>query len=273
MNKNLLTIGITTHGNKVDLGLVKSLVGQPVNIIISEDLEDLSNNLPDYCKELSESGMNFLYVFSDLQGIANNRDNLLKFVNTKYFYIIDNDDKLLCNYQELNKFLEETDYDAIYIKCYEDGKFMGISRKFIYMTTWMQIFNTEWFRKLGGYVQSWNFIHEECATNLNMISNLGKNKYRRKNISKKIISYHYHANGACNVRFDVAEVCKFIKNIRDNEKIKNKKDFLKRFRRFAECFFPVYRIIDGNSVYIDNFINGSLDDILCLVDEEIAKIK
>ena len=179
--ENILTIGITTHGNRVSKEIISFLKGSNVSVIISEDKDIDSEFIPDYVNELSQSGTDTKYVFSKKSGIANNRQNILDNVKTKYFYTIDNDDVLKGNLTELTNFLSNNDYDIISIKCYEDGHYMHIPKDFFYMCTWMQIFKTDWFKGLGGYIQSWNFIHEECATNLNMKVNNG-----RKNYSKKI---------------------------------------------------------------------------------------
>lgn len=268
--KTCLTIGITTFGNKISPDVIGFLKGQPVNVIISENKEDLSLNQPEYVKELTESGVNTKYIFCDKPGIGNNRQNILDHVETKYFYTIDNDDNLEGNLQKVIDFLNAEEYDAIYIRCYEDGKYMNIPHNFIYMCTWMQIYRTAWIRELGGYVQSWNFIHEESATNLNWRANLNNKKYRRVIIPKKYLSYKYHPNSACIVSFDIEKVCDFINQIHENEKIKYKERFIRLFENFVRRYMKVYRVNSKKDVtYINNYVNGNFEDIfLCLNNQK-----
>lgn len=89
-----LTIGITTFGNKISFDVINFLKGQPINVIISENKEDLSLSPPEYVNELLKSKVNTKYIFCDKPGIGNNRQNILDNVETKYFYTIDNDDNL-----------------------------------------------------------------------------------------------------------------------------------------------------------------------------------
>ncbi|BDC94574.1 glycosyltransferase [Treponema bryantii] len=273
MEKSILTIGITTFGNKIAQNVIDFLKGQPIDVIISENKEDLTSNKPSFFYELQESGVNTKYIYCEERGIANNRQKILDNVCTKYFYTIDNDDSLTGNIPELVTFLSNNDYDALYIRCYEDGKYMHIPHSFIYMCTWMQIFKTEWIRELGGYVQSWNFIHEESATNINWRTNLGDRPYKRIILPKRLISYNYHANSACVVSFDVSKVCEFIDGIQNNKKIKNKEKFLELFMKFTEKYIRVYRVNDKNTVYIDNFINGSYEDIIDSINNQKQLIK
>lgn len=266
--KNILTIGITTHGSHISKDIIDFLKGQPVTVIISEDKDINQNKLPDFVFELKESGTKTEYYFSERQGIANNRQNILNHVQTKYFYTIDNDDKMTGNLSELNSFLSATDFDLLYVKCYEDGKYMRVPTGFLYMCTWMQIYKTEWFRKLGGYIQSWNFIHEESVTNANMFANLGENKFKRTILHKKLLSYKYHANDACNVSFDVKQVCEFLKEIPNNALIKNKKEFVRIYKIFVQKYMPVYRINEKNEItYLSDFKNGKYEDIVELMNK------
>lgn len=259
----ILTVGITTYGNKVANNVINFLKGQKIKVIISENKEDCSNNLPSYIEELKRSGVDTKYFFCAKQGIAYNRQNILDNVNTKYFYTIDNDDGLTGNFTKVNEFLSKAEYDAVFIRCYEDGKYMRIPSSFIYMCTWMQIYRTEWIRSLGGYVQSWNFIHEESATNINWRTNLKNRKYRRIIIPKSYLSYKYHANSVCLISFDVSKVCDFIKGIPTNEKIIYKKKFLQLFTNFVKKYIQVYRVNENKNItYIDNFKNGKYEDIL-----------
>ena len=146
--KTCLTIGITTFGNKISFDVINFLKGQPINVIISENKEDLSLSPPEYVNELLKSKVNTKYIFCDKPGIGNNRQNILENVETKYFYTIDNDDNLEGDLKEVIKFLNNEEYDAFYIRCYEDGKYMNIPHNFIYMCTWMQIYRTAWIREL-----------------------------------------------------------------------------------------------------------------------------
>ena len=270
---NILSVGITTHGNRISDRLIETLCGQPVNIIISEDLDDLSVCMPEYFSVLSHSGVHVEYVFSPKCGIANNRQNILNHVRTKFLYIIDNDDFLEADFVGLNAYLSNTTDDVLYIKCYEDGKYMHIPRGFIYMCTWMQIFNTEWLKRYGGYVQSWNFIHEECATNLNLRANRNGGEYRRSVLPKSLISYKYHACGAGKSAFDVSKVCDFVENIPDNPKILQKKKFLTLFWNFCRKYISVYRINGDTAVMLTDVRNGCVADILAAVRRVQAHLK
>lgn len=258
----LLTIGITTHGNKISEKIIQFLLNKPIQIIVSEDLEDKSSNLPDYITRLYSFNKNVKYIFSHKQGIANNRQNILDVVTTKYLYTIDHDDLLEANFWMLNEFLDNSNYDVLYVKCYEDGEYIRIPHNFIYMCTWMQIFNVDWLRKYGGYVQSWNFIHEECATNLNLIANLRGSTYKRCILKKELVCYKYHANNACNINFDVKSVCDFVRSIPFNNKIQNKLTFIELFKQFTQKYMPVYRIKDGVVTKLSKIENGNFEDIL-----------
>lgn len=271
--KELLTIGITAHGNKVADRVIDFIAGQPVKVIISEDLEDRSSNPPDWFKRLTASGVDAKYIFSTKQGIANNRQNILDHVETKFLYTIDNDDAMEGDWAKVNEYLASTKADAIYIRCYEDGRYMHIPANFIYMCTWMQIFRTQWLRDLGGYVQSWNFIHEESATNLNLRANLQGRPFAKEILPREYLSYLYHANDACKVTFDVEKVCQFVKGIPENPKIVNKQKFLLLFKNFAKKYIPVYRINGDSTVNISNYKNGTVEDILRTIDETKAVLK
>lgn len=267
--QELLTIGITTHGNKIAKNIIDLLKSSPVRVIISEDLEYKSDldSKPIFIQELKDSGVQVKYIKSLKQGIANNRQNILDNVETKFLYTIDNDDAFECDFVALNDYLSKSDCDAIYIRCYEDGRYMHIPSSFIYMCTWMQIFRTEWFKALGGYVQSWNFIHEESATNLNLRTNLHGGKYKKAILPKKLLSYKYHANEACKVTFDVDQVCNFVENIPNNNKIIYKEKFLLLFKNFTKKYISVYRI-NGDSVEsLTNLKNGNIEDILKSIEK------
>lgn len=269
-----LTIGITTFGNKISFDVINFLKGQPINVIISENKEDLSLSPPEYVNELLKSKVNTKYIFCDKPGIGNNRQNILDNVETKYFYTIDNDDNLEGDLKEVIKFLNNEEYDAFYIRCYEDGKYMNIPHNFIYMCTWMQIYRTAWIRELGGYLQSWNFIHEESVTNINWRVNLNKKKYRRIIIPKKYLSYKYHPNSACIVDFDIGKVCDFINQIHKNEKIKDKGRFIRLFENFVKKYMKIYRVNSNKDViYIDTYINGKFEDIFFCLNNQKSIIK
>lgn len=269
-----LTIGITTFGNKISFDVINFLKGQPINVIISENKEDLSLSPPEYVNELLKSKVNTKYIFCDKPGIGNNRQNILENVETKYFYTIDNDDKLEGDLKEVIKFLNNEEYDAFYIRCYEDGKYMNIPHNFIYMCTWMQIYRTAWIRELGGYLQSWNFIHEESVTNINWRVNLNKKKYRRIIIPKKYLSYKYHPNSACIVDFDIGKVCDFINQIHKNEKIKDKGRFIRLFENFVKKNMKIYRVNSNKDVtYIDTYINGKFEDIFFCLNNQKSIVK
>lgn len=266
--EKILTIGITTFGNNIAPNIIDFLKGQPIKVIISENKDNLSNSLPGFVKELQDSGVDTKYLYCANRGIANNRQNILENITTKYYYIIDNDDNLTGNIPELVKYLSENEYDALYIHCYEDGNYMNIPHRFIYMCTWMQIYRTEWIRNLGGYIQSWNFIHEESATNINWRTNQGNIAYRRIVLPKKLISYQYHANSACVTTFDVSKVCEFIDGIYQNPKITNKTKFLQLYTNFVKKYIKVYRVNKSDTAYIDNFINGTYDDIIQSINNQ-----
>lgn len=269
-----LTIGITTFGNKISFDVINFLKGQPINVIISENKEDLSLSPPEYVNELLKSKVNTKYIFCDKPGIGNNRQNILDNVETKYFYTIDNDDNLEGDLKEVIKFLNNEEYDAFYIRCYEDGKYMNIPHNFIYMCTWMQIYRTAWIRELGGYLQSWNFIHEESVTNINWRVNLNRKKYRRIIIPKKYLSYKYHPNSACIVDFDIGKVCDFINQIHKNEKIKDKGRFIRLFENFVKKYMKIYRVNSNKDVtYIDTYINGKFEDIFFSLNNQKSIIK
>lgn len=269
-----LTIGITTIGNKISFDVINFLKGQSINVIISENKEDLSLSPPEYVNELLKSKVNTKYIFCNKPGIGNNRQNILDNVETKYFYTIDNDDNLEGDLKEVIKFLNNEEYDAFYIRCYEDGKYMNIPHNFIYMCTWMQIYRTAWIRELGGYLQSWNFIHEESVTNINWRVNLNKKKYRRIIIPKKYLSYKYHPNSACIVDFDIGKVCDFINQIHKNEKIKDKGRFIRLFENFVKKYMKIYRVNSNKDVtYIDTYINGKFEDIFFCLNNQKSIIK
>ena len=92
-------------------------------------------------------------------------------------------------------------------------------------------------RQVGGYIQTWNFYHEEFGTNANMLANIySRNiEYNVNDINDKNIIYYNHLlsdsighNSMLKRRFN--EIYNFVKKIPKNDSIIYKKVFLEIFK-------------------------------------------
>ena len=117
-NKILLSIVITQHGKDyalenyykdIKLNPLFFHKNEPIEIIVTDDKD---NKEPAYIKELFRQGLNIRFVFSDKDGIANNRNNGLWNAEGRYITFIDAPDSLRFDFKVVNNLLS-TDYDVI----------------------------------------------------------------------------------------------------------------------------------------------------------------
>lgn len=160
MDKPLLSIVITQHGpdyaihNYFDINQYSlfSHVHEPIEILIAEDFED---NKPKYITELRKKGLNISYVFSEKQGVANNRTNGLFHATGKYVTFVDSPDTLDFIFKDLFDLLS-TDYDII---TYTTN--LVQYDIFTIPNIWGKFFKTDLLKRLGGFYYSWNGWWEE----------------------------------------------------------------------------------------------------------------
>ena len=234
----LLTIGITCHKEQV---LSPSLIqllssSKKIKFLISNDA---GTNFNKSLKELFKDSPNIEFIYSK-PGIENNRQNILSHTFSKYIYIIDYDDEIKLDEDKLLPLLEKYNDEIIMINPYEDDvqpDYIYHSDTQLFIVTWAQIFSTNFMRQVGGYIQTWNFYHEEFGTNANMLANIySRNiEYNVNDINDKNIIYYNHLlsdsighNSMLKRRFN--EIYNFVKKIPKNDSIIYKKVFLEIFK-------------------------------------------
>lgn len=234
----LLTIGITCHKEQV---LSPSLIqllssSKKIKFLISNDA---GTNFNKSLKELFKDSSNIEFIYSK-PGIENNRQNILSHTFSKYIYIIDYDDEIKLDEDKLLPLLEKYNDEIIMINPYEDDvqpDYIYYSDTQLFIVTWAQIFSTNFMRQVGGYIQTWNFYHEEFGTNANMLANIySRNiEYNVNDINDKNIIYYNHLlsdsighNSMLKRRFN--EIYNFVKKIPKNDSIIYKKVFLEIFK-------------------------------------------
>lgn len=234
----LLTIGITCHKEQV---LSPSLIqllssSKKIKFLISNDA---GTNFNKSLKELFKDSSNIEFIYSK-PGIENNRQNILSHTFSKYIYIIDYDDEIKLDEDKLLSLLEKYNDEIIMINPYEDDvqpDYIYYSDTQLFIVTWAQIFSTNFMRQVGGYIQTWNFYHEEFGTNANMLANIySRNiEYNVNDINDKNIIYYNHLlsdsighNSMLKSRFN--EIYNFVKKIPKNDSIIYKKVFLEIFK-------------------------------------------
>ena len=190
-------------------------------------------------KELFKDSSNIEFIYSK-PGIENNRQNILSHTFSKYIYIIDYDDEIKLDEDKLLPLLEKYNDEIIMINPYEDDvqpDYIYHSDTQLFIVTWAQIFSTNFMRQVGGYIQTWNFYHEEFGTNANMLANIySRNiEYNVNDINDKNIIYYNHLlsdsighNSMLKRRFN--EIYNFVKKIPKNDSIIYKKVFLEIFK-------------------------------------------
>ena len=234
----MLTIGITCHKEQV---LSPSLIqllssSKKIKFLISNDA---GTNFNKSLKELFKDSPNIEFIYSK-PGIENNRQNILSHTFSKYIYIIDYDDEIKLDEDKLLPLLEKYNDEIIMINPYEDDvqpDYIYHSDTQLFIVTWAQIFSTNFMRQVGGYIQTWNFYHEEFGTNANMLANIySRNiEYNVNDINDKNIIYYNHLlsdsighNSMLKRRFN--EIYNFVKKIPKNDSIIYKKVFLEIFK-------------------------------------------
>ena len=236
-SEDLLTIGITVHQEQ---DLSKSIIEmlsscKKIQFIISNDAgRDYNNNL----KEALKDRENIRIVYAK-PGIENNRQNILNNTSSKYVYIIDYDDEIFINEKLLLDELYDCDDDIIMVNPCENGSepdYIYHSDTQLFVTTWAQIFSTNFIRQVGGYIQTWNFYHEEFGTNANMLANIYSRNidYHVNDIHDKEVIYYNHIidESAHNstLKRNVKDIIKFFKNVPKNNDILYKRLFLTIFK-------------------------------------------
>ena len=200
---------------------------------------DAGKNYNKGLKTLLKDNPNVQFIYAQ-PGIENNRQNILSHTFSKYLYIVDYDDEIKIDESKLLTFLEKCNDEIIMINPYEDGSqpdYIYHSDTQFFVVTWAQIFSTNFIRQVGGYIQTWNFYHEEFGTNANILANIySRNiEYHVNYINDKNIIYYNHLlsdnvnhNSTLQRRFK--DIYNFIKGIPKNDNIVYKKLFLEVFK-------------------------------------------
>lgn len=235
---SILTVGITMHGNQNLSPEIKKAIREcdKISWIISNDK---SKTALETTKLQLGNVQNVSFVLAK-PGIENNRQNILNNTETKYLYVIDYDDQLEINQDKLLAILKRSNADILPVSPLEDGKetsdYIYYDEATIFVTTWAQIFKTEFLRKVGGYIQTWNFYHEEFGTNANMLANIYKDNIKYT-ISESLGSYikYNHVLGDdiihnSRLKFGIKEYLNFVNGIPNNESIFYKKEFIEIFK-------------------------------------------
>lgn len=234
---DLLTIGITVHKEQ---NLSDSLIGvllksKRIKFLISNDG---GKNFNKDLKSLLSDKRNIEFIYAE-PGIENNRQNILNHTNSKYIYIIDYDDELKLDESKLLDILDHTKDEIIMVSPYENDSipdYIYHSDTQLFVTTWAQIFSTDFIRQVGGYIQTWNFYHEEFGTNANILANIySRNiQYDVSYIQDDKILYYNHLlnDDAHNslLKMDISKIISFIKEVPKNDRIFFKKLFLSIFK-------------------------------------------
>lgn len=234
---DLLTIGITVHKEQqLSDSLVKVLLeSKRIKFLISNDG---GKNFNKELKSLLSDKKNVEFIYAE-PGIENNRQNILSRTNSKYVYIIDYDDELKLNESKLLDILDHTKDEVIMVNPYENGSipdYIYHSDTQFFVTTWAQIFSTDFIRQVGGYIQTWNFYHEEFGTNANILANIySRNiQYDVSYIQDDKILYYNHLlnEDAHNslLKMDISKIVSFIREVPKNDRIFFKKLFLSIFK-------------------------------------------
>ena len=234
---DLLTIGITVHKEQqLSDSLVKVLLeSKRIKFLISNDG---GKNFNKELKSLLSDKKNVEFIYTE-PGIENNRQNILSHTNSKYVYIIDYDDELKLNESKLLDILDHTKDEVIMVNPYENGSipdYIYHSDTQFFVTTWAQIFSTDFIRQVGGYIQTWNFYHEEFGTNANILANIySRNiQYDVSYIQDDKILYYNHLlnEDAHNslLKMDISKIISFIREVPKNDRIFFKKLFLSIFK-------------------------------------------
>lgn len=234
---DLLTIGITVHKEQqLSDSLVKVLLeSKRIKFLISNDG---GKNFNKDLKSLLSNKKNVEFIYAE-PGIENNRQNILSHTNSKYVYIIDYDDELKLNESKLLDILDHTKDEVIMVNPYENGSipdYIYHSDTQFFVTTWAQIFSTDFIRQVGGYIQTWNFYHEEFGTNANILANIySRNiQYDVSYIQDDKILYYNHLlnEDAHNslLKMDISKIVSFIREVPKNDRIFFKKLFLSIFK-------------------------------------------
>lgn len=234
----LFTIGITCHEEQTLSPSLIKLIRSSNNIkfLISNDA---GKNYNKHLKNLFRDKSNVEFIYS-IPGIENNRQNILSHTISKYLYVIDYDDEILINEDKLLSFLEKCNDEVIMVNPYEDGlqpDYIYHSDTQFFVVTWAQIFSTNFMRQVGGYIQTWNFYHEEFGTNANILANIYSRNisYNVNSINDKKIIYYNHLLGDniehnSTLKRKFKDIYKFIKSIPKNDNILYKKLFLEIFK-------------------------------------------
>lgn len=234
---DLLTIGITIHKEQqLSDSLINALLeSKRIKFLISNDG---GKNFNKELKTLFGDKRNVEFIYAE-PGIENNRQNILNHTNSKYIYIIDYDDELKLNESKLLDILDHTKDEVIMINPYENGSipdYIYHSDTQFFVTTWAQIFSTDFIRQVGGYIQTWNFYHEEFGTNANILANIySRNiQYDVSYIQDDKTLYYNHLlnENAHNslLKMDISKIISFIREIPKNDRVFFKKLFLSIFK-------------------------------------------
>lgn len=234
---DLLTIGITIHKEQqLSNSLVKTILeSKRIKFLISNDG---GKNFNKDLKSLLSNKKNVEFIYAE-PGIENNRQNILSHTNSKYVYIIDYDDELKLNESKLLDILDHTKDEVIMVNPYENGSipdYIYHSDTQFFVTTWAQIFSTDFIRQVGGYIQTWNFYHEEFGTNANILANIySRNiQYDVSYIQDDKTLYYNHLlnEDAHNslLKMDISKIISFIREVPKNDRIFFKKLFLSIFK-------------------------------------------
>lgn len=234
---DLLTIGITVHKEQqLSNSLIKTLFeSKRIKFLISNDG---GKNFNKDLKSLLSDKKNVEFIYAE-PGIENNRQNILSRTNSKYVYIIDYDDELKLNESKLLDILDHTKDEVIMVNPYENGSipdYIYHSDTQFFVTTWAQIFSTDFIRQVGGYIQTWNFYHEEFGTNANILANIySRNiQYDVSYIQDDKTLYYNHLlnEDAHNslLKMDISKIISFIRKVPKNDRIFFKKLFLSIFK-------------------------------------------
>lgn len=236
--EGLFTIGITCHKEQTLSPSLINLITSSNNIkfLISNDA---GKNYNKGLKTLLKDNPNVQFIYAQ-PGIENNRQNILSHTFSKYLYIVDYDDEIKIDESKLLTFLEKCNDEIIMVNPYEDGSqpdYIYHSDTQFFVVTWAQIFSTNFIRQVGGYIQTWNFYHEEFGTNANILANIySRNiEYHISHINDKNIIYYNHllsdnVNHNSTLRRRFKDIYNFIKGIPKNDNIVYKKLFLEVFK-------------------------------------------
>lgn len=234
--KELLTVGVTLHGDQVfSQSVIDAFKNKNIQFIVSNDKPTSTFEM----LKTKYASSNILFVESK-PGIENNRQNILDHTKTKYIYVIDYDDEFTISQEELLNYLKTNSADIVAVDCFEDKKstadYIYYNSTTLFVVTWAQIFKTTFMKAVGGYLQTWNSYHEEFGTNANMLANIYKNEihYRISHLPSGIVYYnhilnsnHLH-NSKLKINFD--DYIKFVKRIPKNKQITYKKEFIEFFK-------------------------------------------